>query len=372
MDIKPIDLNKNIDPDEIRNELEKLEAINVNKTLLKEQNKKDLNLDWYKDEYIKMINLKDDIDVSYSIQRNEIIRTSKYVLYNDISNTYVVVFKLYDYIFKKEINYGLLFSQKYDNIPNAFKERIVPDNIHGKLAFLYYSSTNSYISCDGEYRPMFSMYKAISYTKKKFPELYEDLLIYILEIKSKRNWTLSTSFFYPNDSINKIESNDIREEFISAVKHEGLSNILLLICWFNSIYNVIVKIIPTHVNENFKNIFYGKYMDIDERFFKTLIKKYTSPVLEEFRISLHFTNLSIVNSKPVYIQHGIKLMPLSINDMRNPFKLMSKVWREYIINSRCNDLVLNCICPNYATMIDWFYIKNSRKNLYDNVTQYNR
>ncbi|NDH07494.1 hypothetical protein EBX93_16510, partial [bacterium] len=371
MDIKPVDLVNNDDPEKIRDELEKLEAIKVDKALLKEQSKADLNFDWYKNEYVKLINIDANthrVDAQYIIQRVDLIRTSRYGIYNDISNSYVVVFKLYDYIFKKEINYGMVFCQIYDSLPPAFKERVVSDNIFGKMAFLYYSSTNSYISCDGEYRPMFSMYKAIAYTRKKFAELWEDLLIYIMMIKTKRNWSFVTSFFKPNTNVNS----DIYDDFAASIKNEGLSNTLLLICWFNSIYNIVVKIIPTHVNENFKSIFYGDYMETDKQFFKSMIKKHGAATMEEFRISLHFTNINMVDNKPQYIQNGIKLMPMSINDMRSPFKLTSKVWREYIINSRCNDLVLNCVCPSFSAMIDWFYIKNSRKNLYDNITQYNR
>ena len=352
------------------NELNALQAIKIDPEILKKQKKisSDINLDWYADEYLKIVNVPNTkIKGKYAMYRNDIIRNSKYAIHNDITNTIVVVFKLYDYVFKKEINYGMLFCKKYSDVTPIYKSRLVPDNIHGQFAFIHYSSTNSYISCDGEYRPMFSMYKAIAYTKKKFPELWDDLLVYIMAIKVRRSWSFLTSYFYPN----KIDST-LREELENTVKHEGFANTLLTICWFNSINNVIIRIIPTHVNENFKSIFYSDYMEEDRTFFKSLLKKYTGDLMEEFRVSLHFSQISMVHAIPQYIQHGIKLMPLSINDARSPFKLTSKVWREYLISSRCNDLVINCICPNFPIMIDWFYIKNSRKNLYDNVTQYNR
>ena len=66
------------------------------------------------------------------------------------------------------------------------------------------------------------------------------------------------------------------------------------------------------------------------------------------------------------------MIPLNLKEIQDPLKLRYNSWREYLVSNKCNNLVINCISPSFSIILDWFYIKNSRKGLYDNKTQFDK
>ena len=62
----------------------------------------------------------------------------------------------------------------------------------------------------------------------------------------------------------------------------------------------------------------------------------------------------------------------NLKEIQDPLKLRYNSWREYLVSNVCNNLVINCISPSFSIILDWFYIKNSKKGLYDNKTQFDK
>jgi hypothetical protein len=328
---------------------------------------------WYQDDYTKqweynklpnIANAKIDKSLGSYIRMNS-ISSMKYEFTYDTMDMIIVVFKLYDYGIKKETNYGTLFCEIYDNITPLRKNLIHNNSIYGNITFSFYSTSPSHISCDGEYRSRFSIFNSLVSAKENFADIWNELDEYIVRAKSRRQWSLYSSYFYP-----KLEHEYGNTDVEHAVKSEFIPVTLLIISWFHIIFDEIFHITKTHINKNYKDIFL-KHRDIDINFIKAMIKKYGINRMELFRSS-------ITNNRPAfsghqnYIQCGYKMIPLNYKEVQEPLQLRYKPWREYFISNKLNDLVINSISPNFPITLDWFYIKNSGKGLFDNKSQYDR
>lgn len=329
---------------------------------------------WYNDEYKKQWVYnplprlsKATVNESLgSILRMYNVSTMKYIYNYNTMDMIVVVMKLYDYGTRKETNYGTLFCELYDTITPTQKLLLTSDSIHGNVAFRFYSASSSFISCDGEYRSRFSSYKSLILAKRKYPAIWNDVEEYVHRIKIRRQWSLYSSFFYPKL---EQESKNLQVEY--AVKNDMIPMTLLIISWFHTIYDEMLSLTKTHINPTYKEIFlYHKKEDV--AFLKSLIKKHGADKIELFKVGLSHSTSNFHKKTDIYMQCGYKMIPLNIKEVQDPLKLRYKPWREYFISNRLNDLVVNSIAPNFPLVLDWFYIKNSRKGLYDNKSQYDK
>jgi hypothetical protein len=126
----------------------------------------------------------------------------------------------------------------------------------------------------------------------------------------------------------------------------------------------------SHINKEYTEIFLN-YKEEDVEFMKVMITKYSSKVLESFKANVSHTTTRFYDEYN-YMQCGYKMIPLNVKELHDPMKLRYRPWREYFISAKCNDLIINSVSPSFAIILDWFYIKNSTKGLYDNKSQYDR
>lgn len=329
---------------------------------------------WYKDEYMKqwqfnklprIKTMKVDPN-NGSLLRMRNVSAMKYKFNYNTMDMIIVVIKLYDYGNKKETNYATLVCELTSNIKPIRKELLDDHAVYGNVAFTFYSASPSYISCDGEYRARFSLFKSLILAKRFNADLWDEIESYVQRIKSRRQWSLYASYFYP-----KLEQELKNTEVEYAVKNELIPSTLLTITWLHTVYDEMLGITKTNINKNFKDIFLGPELANDIEFLKELIDKYGADRVEAFRAGISHTSPSFLGESP-YMQMGYKMIPLNLKEVQDPVKLRYKPWKEYFISNKSNDLVINSICPGFAITLDWFYIKNSRKGLYDNQSQYNR
>lgn len=327
----------------------------------------DKYIDWYANTYLnsfifnKLPNInKAEINIkNTALIRLQNISIMKYQYNYNSMDTIVVVMKLYEIPTRKETIFGTLFCQLITPEISRDYEKV------GGVAFTYFSATPSYISCDGEYRSQFSRYRSLYKTKRDFPEIWNEIEQYIIRIIIRRQWSVYSSYFYP-----KLEESNKNTEVEYAIKYESINNGILLASWYNTIYEEMCTITKTHVNQLYKDIFLkNAKMDID--FLKELINKYGVEKMESFRMSLFDLHENFDENKK-YLHCGYKMIPLNIKEVQDPLKIKYKPWREFLISNRCNDLVINGIAPCVSITLDWFYIKNSKKGLFDNKSQYDR
>jgi hypothetical protein len=329
---------------------------------------------WYNLEYMKqwefekspnVAKLPIETNIGSVIRMQNISAMKSFIQYNNMT-TIVVVMSLYDNSIKKEINYGTLFCDFIQNITPSFLELHDNRAIHGNVIFMYYSSTPSFISCDGEYRAQFSKYLYINKIKRMYINIWNEIDEYVNRIKVRRQWHTYISYYYPG---NNIEDKYLAVE--NAVRSEMVGSTLLTIAWFHAIFNEMVGMTKSHLNPVFKEVFLND-TKTDIIFLESLIKKYGGEYIKDFRDSFFILANKNLQGTYIRLQCGYKMSPLNNKEVQNPLKLRSKPWREYIISNKCNDLIINSIAPSFSIMNDWFYIRNSKRGLYDNKSQYIR
>ena len=324
---------------------------------------------WINKEYLSMWNYNDfpkhiNIDTSNSSAiRFSYISSMKYSYLYNTMDMIVVIMKLFDYKINKEINFATLFCELGDNMIPVAKHYFNHTRI-GNVFFTFYNSLPSYTSCDGEYRSQFCIFLSVKNGKLLFRPIWEELEEYVTKIKADRKWSLYASYFYP-----KMEQENKNTEVEFAISRESVINDLLIISWFNAVYDELLGITKAHVNQNFKDIILAKKEE-DIEFIKRLIIKYGFEV-RKFKKYIE-TNNKNYQSIQKNIQCGYKMIPLNVKEIQDPLKLRYNSWREYLVSNKCNNLVINCISPSFSIILDWFYIKNSRKGLYDNKTQFDK
>lgn len=377
---KPNNKNNQISRDDSKN-INRATKLTVNQSrskkmfnLLSEKQIEKYNK-WYVEEYSKQLlfekmpNIKKtkvNIELG-SIQRMNILLQIKYGIMYDSIDLIVVVFQIKDLYTSQSVNYGTVFFQMKDKKLSNTQNNLVPESISYDIAILYYSAMASFTSCDGEYKPQFSRYRLIIDAIKKYDTLWDDIDKYVIKIKNSRQWGINTIYFYPKT---EQESKNINVE--ATIASENIRQKILVVAWFNAIYDKYTGIVGTHITENFTNIFYDPDNLIEDlKFMKTLEKKYSKNTLDIFHADLIHVS---TNYRKLEIRYrlGFKMIPLNIKEVQDPIKLRYKPWREFLISNRCNDFIINSICPNFSVVLDWFYIKNSKKGLFDNKSQYVR
>jgi hypothetical protein len=328
---------------------------------------------WYLDEYAKQVPQTTLAPTKYEdgmLKRISNISVMKYLSLFDMTHSSIVIFKLNTYHLKKETNYATLFCENMNNIIPHMKSAQMLENdiIHGNTVFMYANTSTSFISCDGEYKMRLVRYHDINLAKLDYPELWTDLEEYIDKIIKSRRWSIYPSYFHSKTEGKHVINTEIEQ----AVKNELVAKTLLIISWFHTIYNEMLSLTETHLNSTFKEILLEN-VNIDIEFMHQLIKKYGIEAIEKFKIQSSHTIIPIFGTgNKRYIPLGFKMIPLNVREVQDPIRLKYKPWREFLISNRCNDFVINQISPCFSIISDWFYVRNSKKGLFDNKTQYER
>ena len=304
-----------------------------------------------------------------------VLNISSIKLFYDINHLdpIIIVFKLYDNILKKETNYGILFAFELIKIPSEIRDILFLKNkdfIHGKYAFTYFSFCPSLISCDGEYRNKIVRFVEILRIRDYLREIYNDIIEHTNVLIKKRSWYFYVSQYTSNFSTNDIKNVNIELDHI--IKSENYSLIFLSFVWFLTIYNEYNNLTESHINTNFKQLILN-YYEIDKEFIVYLYKKYPKNIILEFRDSLVNTTIrSGDNEFNRSVACGFKMIPLNISEAANPFDLRFSPWREYFISNKLSDFIINLIAPGIPIFGNYMYVKNTKKGMYDNRSQFDR
>lgn len=313
----------------------------------------------------KYTTLKNKYDVFF-LSRLYKLRTLKLNTFVDPVNYICTVFKITSIKEKMSINYGFLYSMDKSKYIKYFKKD--KEISQDKLQMVAYCIAPSLSSMDGEYRDRMT----------NFPQF--DLIM---------NSEFGKVFLYMEKyMINKIEQYDLQleyENFYPMIQHESLSPLLdskiinkslmmnfLIYFWLSEIYNVTVGLQENHMNIKFNQLIFT-HLDQDIKQFKNLIDKFgNDKILELIRILRSVAYKSINGDGNWKYQEqilGQKLRPLNVNEVQDPLNVRYAPWREIYFNNKMNNFIANGICPNVPIFLDWFYIKNSRRGLFDNPEQ---
>lgn len=225
----------------------------------------------------------------------------------------------------------------------------------------------SLLSRDGEYRQRLIPASVIKTVFEQYPEIYQDMHDHVQKKVDKYKWNIFSECFYPTN-----ESKEYAEELESNVAGSNFAMSFLTACWFVEFINIYKNQKINHINKLFKVIFKFKDKSVvreDSMFIDQIYKKYGEEDMYYIYNRLNCYNPSVVK-KPSNVKFGQKIIPLNLSEMQNPFNIRYKPWREYLISEKIQSLIINGICSGLPMLGDYFFIRNTRKTLFDNYVQY--
>ena len=283
---------------------------------------------------------------------------------------HIISFKLYDSHLRKETNYGFLFAFEIDKIQADIFNGIYGDTrayIFGNYAFTHFNFSASLLSCDGEYRANLIRWIDLDDSKKKFSNIWQDIGEYIGSVREQRGWVTSFGHFSPH--IGKYD--ETIHDIDHIIRTEAFMLTFLSASWFIFMINQKLNRVDTHINAEYKEIFIRNFT-VDLEFIDMLSIKHTKThIINFFKVLVSFYTQNS-GQKKIWCNTGFKMIPLNVSENQNCFNLHYKPWREYFAINKMADLVINCIAPGVPLFGTYYYISNSKKNLYDNKTQYLR
>ena len=350
------------------------ETLNKNESLNISPNKA-WYIKQYKEKYLQFPTMKKIMD-AFDNEKNDYLylygsynRLNTLVAFGyfldfDIVNMICTTFKIFDLQTNTESIYSFGYIEKESKIQ---KRGIKP--INTPFEYRYFTTGSSFLSKDGEYRVgLISINNITSILAMPIIQnIFQEVSTYLHKKLIDRKMILTKEYFYPTDADKTIETD--LEYYSFEIQKD-----LFAVAWFNTMFNLHLGIIENHLNKKYKQIMF-KYKKDDLEFFNKLVIKYSFKQMSKLRyISNHIflaTNLAITK-KETATKVGQKIIPLSIAEVQNPFNIRFKPWREYLISTHLSDYIVNNVSPGFFITNSWFYIKNSRKGLFDNDIQFER
>jgi len=345
---------------------------------------------FYKEKYINSLSLTDktledkikdksSIDWKFSsVLRYNTAKAMALNLFIDTTNTIISVYKIKDITSGgREVIYNIAYiNVKPNNKAVYFDDNITPNKTadasqHGNLYINNICPVGSTVSKDGEYRPILIYWRMINYILNKHKELnilFKEIHEYFVDKFQDRKLLIYSHNYFPTDDLKNKYSFEV-ELMISNRKLEFFS-----VSWFIIYYTYIFGTISDHLNQLYQKIMF-KYKHEDIEFFKLLITKHTIEVIR-YMYHIFSTNIRSTTDRGLNsfckIKLGQKLIPISLREIQYQFDIRYKPWKEYFVNLKLSDLVVNQVTPGFPITTNWIFIKNTDEFLFDNPSQYSR
>lgn len=299
-----------------------------------------------------------------------------YRLLPDTTDTIIALYKIKDIQeTDKEVTYNVAYIESIHKKKKTSYLELV-EKVQGiKLKVsenIFISSicpSGSMISKDGEYRSGIVDWNSFQVVLEKNTDVrhaFMSIVDYFNDVLKERKYVLLIEYFFPTDPIrNKYRFET--EALCTTTKIEFFS-----IVWYNFFYGYYFNFISNHLNNTFKNLLL-KYKKEDLNFFLSLWKKFSHSTLETLRYICG--NYLGPSSEPKLYNKskvGQKIIPLNLIEAQNFFNIEYSPWKEFFINTKTSDLVLNGVTGGFSLANSWFIIKNPDKYFYDNPSQADR
>lgn len=264
------------------------------------------------------------------------------------------------------INYSIMFSV-VDDTP-LLRLREIPTK--DKYPFIeYYCNNPSLLSQDGEYRGPTFRSEELRDELVHYQRFYDYINDILIEYLNDKKIMLEFENFAPQTKV---------DEHIQVLSNYIVDKNLLYNFytnfWLLQMDNMEKGLQENHINPKYMSIVFDDMKTQRVMFEK--IKKYFGQEFIGFMDFLRYggrvkvENNSYVPDVKKAWPTGQKLRPLKVSEVANPFQLASPAWREVFLSCRVNMLMMNYCCSTFPTFAGWFYVKNSKKTIFDNDAQY--
>jgi hypothetical protein len=312
-----------------------------------------------------------------AINRFHSMAAMAYRIMPDTTDTIVVLYKIKDVQqTEKEVTYTMAYiEQKPTGNVGTYMDTL--ERIHdlelGMSDNIYITSicpSGSMVSKDGEYRSGMLNWNSLQVAIRKAPEVnraFKAINDYFINVLKERKYVLLTEYYFPTDRLKN------RFQYETELLCSTTKVSFFCIVWYNFFYGYYFGFVSNHVNDIFKSLML-RYKKEDIEFFKSLWKKFSYGTLESLRyicgnyLKGYSTDLRTYNKSKI----GQKIIPLNLIEAQNFFNIEYAPWKEFAINLKASNLVVNNITNGFNLSNSWFVIKNPDRFFYDNPSQADR
>lgn len=316
---------------------------------------------WYLDYYKRIIKCPDDVKFHSEFSNAGRLVGLKYLkgfIRLDHLDNIVTTFVVSDPTTDDKVIYGMLYTIKKEEEDTTSSTK----NLHHSCVCL----GQSLISRDGEYRQKMILITAVQYIMSRFDGLMRDLESYVLKFLKSTGLVLHNEFFY-SETLEQYS-----QEMESSIVSAKYDMYFFMFSFFSELMNYYYENRISNINPIFEKIYrltdkaiFTRHMEfmgeLDKRYGKDFYLCYNniSCYILPGRIGTHGS-----------FKMGQKLIPLNYAEVENPFCILYKPWREFLIGEAVQSMVVNGICTGVPFISDYFYVKNAKKTLFDNEVQY--
>jgi hypothetical protein len=262
------------------------------------------------------------------------------------------------------VNFAFLYSTDKKN-SNKLKTSYMSKE-GGTLDIIAYTISPALSSQDGEYRDRMTRFQQIDDIYKNYAKVFLHLEKYMINKIEKYDLQLEYEHFYP-----QIEFEKLSTQLDSAIINKRLMMNFLIYYWLSEVYAVKIGLQENHINPKFNQIIFTHIKeDLDE--YHNICKKFGDDYIQLLIKTVRSVVYKDPNTGELELESntlGQKLRPLNVNEVQNYLNPCYSPWREVYFSQFMTNLVANAICPSFPIYLDWFYIKNSRRGLFDNEQQ---
>ena len=221
-------------------------------------------------------------------------------------------------------------------------------------------------SKDGEYRSRFVSPQTITYIFTTYRQLYDDIEDYLLP-QLQKIYKLDFKI-YMNKSVKPISTIDIKEILSGLIKQSRYQIYLFVIVWLLENIATYYNIQSEYIIDSYKKMF---VYDESQAMIKSLILKYTDISF----LSIYYKSMTVCPIIQVgefsqnYEMWGHKILPLTVDEIQNPYSNKYSTWRELNILALNSDLLVNGICQHLAFAFSWFFVYNTSVEYFDLAKQ---
>lgn len=272
---------------------------------------------------------------------------------NSSINRYIKIIEIYNEINLSKINTVLTvlkLQRGTDTINYAFIYGNIKDNI---LINKFIITSNTLVSKDGMYSHRFINFEHLQENGNIINSICDYLKI---NLKNKEYKLLFEYFNLYDENIKKSYSNLLTD-----------SNLLIKIyavTWLIELYNIYRNNQEININSNYNNII---FTEKDKQKFLSLYKQNTKEI---YNLVIFYKFYSHDTKNRLEI--GQKIIPFNYIQLKEYNNIVHFQWKELLINKIVTNLLYNMNSPTFSIFIDWFFINNSNKNLYDNKEIFNK
>ena len=272
---------------------------------------------------------------------------------NSSINRYVKIIDIYNEIHLSKVNtiFTVLKLQRNTNILNyAFLYGILENN---KVINKFIITSNTLVSKDGMYSHRFINFENLTFKSK----IIDKICDYLKQNLKHKEYKLLYEYF-------NIYDDNIKKSYSNILSDSNLLIKIYSITWLIELYNMNKKNQEINMNNIYNSII---FTEKDKQYFNILYKDHKKEIYDLVILYKFFTH-----DGKNRLEIGQKLIPFNYIQLKEYNNIIHFQWKEILINKIVYSLLYNINSPSFSIFIDWIFINNSNRNLYDNKEIYDK